>query len=180
MPEIDNICLLSDRFSKSKNDSGDLFHEAQFRQKDGYFPSKAEEKWKVQLINMMTARLGPDSCYTLSTVSDHRPELSWSKEQPGQTNNPIKPSKQMDSDEEENPRPLLLLKAPKRIPEKNRSPDSLETLKILRGPERIDVGWWDNHPVARDYFIARDSSGALHWIYYDLSSDKWYLHGIFS
>ncbi len=180
MPEIDNICLLSERFSKSKNDSGDLFHETQFRQKDGYFPSKTEEKWRVQLINMMTAKLGPDSCYTLSTVSDHRPELSWSKEQPGQTNNPIKPSKQMDSDKEENPRPLLLLKAPKRIPEKNRSPDSLETLKILRGPERIDVGWWDNHPVARDYFIARDSSGALYWIYYDLSSDKWYLHGIFS
>jgi hypothetical protein len=35
----------------------------------------------------------------------------------------------------------------------------------LCGPERIETGWWDGDPVARDYFIAVDAEGALLWVF---------------
>jgi protein ImuB len=55
-------------------------------------------------------------------------------------------------------------------------------LKLIVGPERIEAGWWDDAPVARDYFIAENALGQLLWIYREHPAEKnkgWYLQGLF-
>jgi protein ImuB len=50
--------------------------------------------------------------------------------------------------------------------------------------ERIDTGWWDEHPVLRDYFIAEAHDGALVWVFRHRlpqppSEPQWHLQGLF-
>ena len=176
MPEVDNIALAANHFFKTETDSGDLFHGTRFMQKDGRMHSKAEEARATHLINMMTARLGPQACFGLSASNDHRPELAWK---------PVQVSSRRDKHEvDESTRPLFLLPEPKRLSPSLSSPKSAPSLsgrlELLQGPERIDFGWWDERPVSRDYYIARHASGALYWIFLNLKDDTWHLHGIFS
>ena len=44
--------------------------------------------------------------------------------------------------------------------------------------ERICSGWWDGQTVRRDYYFAETASIKL-WIFRDLDSGSWHLHGIF-
>ena len=54
-------------------------------------------------------------------------------------------------------------------------------LELVRGPERIESGWWDGHDIARDYFEARHPDGACYWIYRELRArGDWYVHGVFA
>jgi len=68
-------------------------------------------------------------------------------------------------------------------------------LTLESGPERIESGWWDNRPIARDYYIARARNGTRLWIYHERpgctrgrargtspprSPPRWFLHGLFS
>jgi protein ImuB len=65
------------------------------------------------------------------------------------------------------------------------------------GPERIETGWWDNRPIARDYYVAHAPNGTRMWIYRERagftrgrarsrtapasdSRPQWFLHGLFS
>jgi protein ImuB len=58
--------------------------------------------------------------------------------------------------------------------------DAPQGLQLLEGPERIETGWWDGREVARDYYVARDDSGAELWVYRErLPPHAWYLHGVF-
>jgi protein ImuB len=53
-----------------------------------------------------------------------------------------------------------------------------ELLQRLSHRERICSGWWDDRPVRRDYY--QDITGAIKaWIFRDLNSGQWHLHGIF-
>jgi protein ImuB len=52
--------------------------------------------------------------------------------------------------------------------------------QIISGPERIESGWWDSGDIQRDYFVARGSNGAAWWVFRDLRTDHWYLHGFWS
>ena len=49
--------------------------------------------------------------------------------------------------------------------------------QITSGPERIEAGWWDQGEVRRDYYIVRTSTGADLWVFRDLKTQAWYLHG---
>lgn len=172
MPEIDNVSLAAGTFFEAEADSGDLFHGTQFKQKDGRTHSKAEEARAVRLINMMTARLGPQACFGLSLANDHRPEFAWK---------PVTMAAKdywHDDQLQGNVRPLYLLPTPKIL--SSDAPYLSGKLELLQGPERIDFGWWDNKGIARDYYIAQHPSGALYWIYQHLHDRSWHLHGIFS
>ena len=48
------------------------------------------------------------------------------------------------------------------------------------GPERIETAWWDGPSVRRDYFRIETDSGHLWWVFQDLKSGQWFLHGRFS
>ena len=47
------------------------------------------------------------------------------------------------------------------------------------GPERIETGWWRGPTVCRDYWRIATNSGQHFWVYRDLRSDRWWLHGNF-
>jgi protein ImuB len=174
MPEVDNISVAARNFFEPETNSGDLFHGTHFKQKDGRVHSKAEEARAIKLVNMMTARLGPQACFGLSQANDHRPERAWK---------PITLATKdywLDETRDGNARPFYLLPAPRVLSIEAGSPCMSGKLELLQGPERIDFGWWDNDSVARDYYIAKHHSGSLYWIYQHLDNSRWYLHGIFS
>jgi protein ImuB len=47
------------------------------------------------------------------------------------------------------------------------------------GPERIETLWWRGRSVRRDYYRIATEEGTHMWIYRDLTTAKWYLHGEF-
>ena len=63
-------------------------------------------------------------------------------------------------------RPVWLLPTPVPLPERHGLPvlDG-QPLQLVSGPERIEAGWWDGAPAARDYFIALAADGSLVWVW---------------
>jgi protein ImuB len=53
-------------------------------------------------------------------------------------------------------------------------------LQLLAGPERIESGWWDHQDVARDYYLTCTPEGVRQWVFQDLRSSAWYLHGLWA
>ena len=178
IPEVDNISLSAKTFFEAETSSGDLFHGTRFKQKDGRIHSKAGEANAVRLLNMLTARLGRQSCFGISLENDHRPERAWKTVQLANKDywNP--------ETAEPNTRPVYLLPTPKQLGCDSNEPYMSGKLELMQGPERIDFGWWDNQNISRDYYVCRHECGALYWIYLDRDDKKddrnWYLHGIFS
>ena len=52
----------------------------------------------------------------------------------------------------------------------------------MRGPERIESGWWDPALTVRDYFVAEDDARARYWIYRERDDEhaRWFLHGLYA
>ncbi|MDZ7686443.1 MAG: hypothetical protein U5O39_16810 [Gammaproteobacteria bacterium] len=180
--EVDSLSLAVRSFVPANSKAGDLFHGTRYRNRDGRISSPADKAHTDALLNMLGARLGQDSCFGLAIVSDHRPEKAWARLSTSEidsrrNNGPIEP----------NARPAFLLSTPKTLTTTDGIPCLGGKLSLMEGPERIDFGWWDRHdidqPAARDYYVAREPTGALVWIFRypaDSASARWYLHGIFS
>ena len=66
-------------------------------------------------------------------------------------------------------RPGLLLPQPQ--------PLNLQ-VEVIKGPERIQTGWWDDKPIKRDYYIGQSRDGQQVWIF-KTPNKEWYLHGYF-
>lgn len=127
----------------------------------------------ARLIERLRARLGEEAVCGLATLSDHRPERAWRACRPGEGIAPKVPR-------EFSTRPLWLLASPQPLKEVAAVPHYDGPLALLTGPERIESGWWDGCDVVRDYFVARNPTQSLLWIYRERSSPAaWYLHGIF-
>lgn len=47
------------------------------------------------------------------------------------------------------------------------------------GPERIATGWWRAQDIQRDYYRVEWEQGSHAWVYRDLRSGRWFLHGFF-
>lgn len=178
--EVDNISLIVHRFFAAGPLSKDLFHGTRYQRKEGNMDANASH-----LLNLLNTRLGPGTCYGLSQANDHRPENAWRPIHVGQKR------WQPAHDEDENPRPVFLLDTPRPLHSAGGYPCLGGQLELLKGPERIDFGWWDessiSKPIARDYYVARQKSGALFWIFNrpgddpnNSSNRRWYLQGIFS
>ncbi len=52
-------------------------------------------------------------------------------------------------------------------------------IALAVGPERIESGWWRAPIVRRDYWRVETSDARRLWIFRDLKSGKWFLHGVF-
>ena len=48
------------------------------------------------------------------------------------------------------------------------------------GPERIETGWWRGANVRRDYYRVQTEDGLRFWLFRDLKTGQWHLHGDFS
>jgi protein ImuB len=125
------------------------------------------------LLDRLASRLGENQVYRIEAIDDHRPELAWRSERDETSKAQVfRLSKA---------RPTWLLREPKSLVEMEGRPQYNGTLTLLAGPERIDTGWWDNKPVARDYFVASNSQHEICWVFRDYRQGKrWYLHGFFS
>ena len=47
------------------------------------------------------------------------------------------------------------------------------------GPERIETGWWRRRTAARDYYRVETDEGSEFWLFRELRSGQWFLHGMF-
>ncbi len=115
------------------------------------------------LIDSLSARLGEAALQCIHAANDHRPEFAWlpGTHRLSATDAPTSFSPH---------RPLWLLEPPRAI-----SPDGLT---LLAGPERLETGWWDEHGVRRDYYIAAENNGAQCWAFHE--SSRWFIHGYFA
>ena len=129
----------------------------------------------ARLIERLRARLGDESVRGLNTVADYRPELAWRVCEPDGKHcmDALGPASASS-------RPLWLLASPAPLTEAAATPCYDGPLTLVAGPERIESGWWDGNDVARDYFIARNPTEALFWIYREChAGGGWFLHGFF-
>lgn len=147
------------------------FDPIQSRQKDLFRPHQPDHITRYQLVDRLKARLGNDQVHSLGMVSDHRPEYGWYCATPGQGQAIQHPSEQ---------RPFWLLHHPQKLRNKKGLPVYHSPLHLLKGPERIETGWWDHQPVNRDYYIAQQGNGQHLWVYRDRISQDWFLHGLFA
>ncbi|MGC1507796.1 DNA polymerase Y family protein [Ketobacter sp. MCCC 1A13808] len=155
-----NLQLSAQQFLPLNTTQGDLFSQHQNNGVSRY-----------QLVDRLKARLGDKQVHGLGMVADHRPEYSWSSATPGQGEVLQHPAEQ---------RPFWLLTHPQKLRSKKGLPLYDHPLQLLKGPERIETGWWDNKPINRDYFIALHGNGQRFWVYRDRDNQHWFLHGIFS
>ena len=129
-----------------------------------------------ELVDALTARLGPQACQQINGINNHTPEHAWQPTAEVQTANRAN-SIALTNDSHTPSRPLWLLPQP--------HPVNATTLRLLQGPERIQSEWW-LQSEARDYYVARHSNGALCWVYQCYSdsaeqqSDAFFLHGYFA
>ncbi len=130
--------------------------------------------WRA-LVERLRSRLGRSAVQGLKLSAEHRPENAWRCCAPGQGAASALSSAHYPD------RPLWLLDPPEVLRSVAGDPWLEGRLHLIRGPERIESGWWDGHDVARDYFEALHVSGACYWIYRELREGRdWYLHGVFA
>lgn len=131
----------------------------------------------ARLLDLLVARLGRDRVRHARPTPDHRPEAAnaWTDalaapERPA----PLPPL--LD-------RPFWLLEIPQPLKLSGHRPHyDGQALRLKRGPERIESGWWDPALTVRDYFVAEDAAGARYWIYRERDAEdaRWFLHGLYA
>ncbi|MBM3343949.1 MAG: DNA polymerase Y family protein [Betaproteobacteria bacterium] len=142
--------------------------------------SAGSQESTARFIEKINARLGAHAICGLTPHADYRPERAWRACRPGAGGNENFTSSLMPA------RPLWLLTTPRPLREQGdtgavpHDPDS-GALSLIAGPERIEAGWWDGQHAARDYFVARNTTHSLMWIYRERNAAaRWYVHGFFS
>jgi protein ImuB len=140
------------------------------------FPAAAgDAEALARLVERLQARLGRDRVHRLLLAADHRPEAAYRIEPiDSPTRGETPPLSGM-------PRPLWLLEEPVALAERDQRPWWRGPLTLIAGPERIETGWWDGHPIERDYFVAEGESAGRVWIYRTRSAQAggWFLQGVF-
>jgi len=128
-----------------------------------------------RLLELLTARLGDRSVLAPSPRADHRPEVcnAWG---PAATVN--RPLPLMQDGE----RPFWILDTPLPLTVQEHRPFYGSPLRLIKGPERIECGWWDGGLVVRDYFIAQGTASTCYWVYRERMGEEvcWYLQGLFA
>ncbi|HEY1076088.1 MAG TPA: DNA polymerase Y family protein [Fontimonas sp.] len=124
--------------------------------------SDAGLQWSAT-VERLLARLGESALWTPLVAEDHRPERAAEK-QPV-----LQPAPRGTAALAPNERPLWLLPTPVPLP-------SQVQAQIAGEPEHIASGWWDGRDARRDYYTT-DWQNAAAWVFRDVSSGGWYLHG---
>ena len=148
------------------------------------FPAAAQAReGLLRLLERLQARLGTDGVQRLAPWPDHRPEQATRIQNALQAT--AKSPTRVASGSVRLSRPAWLLPVPQAMHERQSRPwlDD-QPLRLVGGPERIEAGWWDGVPAARDYFIAQAPTGELLWIYRlrpapATGQPGWFLHGRF-
>lgn len=138
-----------------------------------------------QLLERLSARLGPERVLRPQPRADHRPEAmcEWLP-----ATGPAPRGDWPDA----GPQPAFLLPAPLKLVVREHRPQYLGELQLLLGPQRVEGGWWDrddaqgaHRHVARDYWLAWSAQAGLLWVFQTRpqagdASPAWFLHGLFA
>jgi protein ImuB len=142
----------------------------------------------LQLVERLSARLGPQRVLRGQIQADHRPQhmQSWS---PAST---IKPSRKSKTSLPQHLalHPPWILREPLRLAVKDERPIYQGPLVMLAGPERLESGWWSllssaeaegGELALRDYYVAQSPHAGLLWVYRRRSVGEpgWFLQGIY-
>ena len=124
---------------------------------------------KAKLLEQLDIRLGAVAVRQPRHYSDRRPERAATCGRPVFSLStpalPVPP--------EIAPRPLWLSPAP--TPWRRPA-----TCTVVRGPERIRAGWWDEAAVDRSYYVVQVDAGTMLWVFHDHASGGWFKHGVFA
>ncbi|MFT6270130.1 MAG: protein ImuB [Alphaproteobacteria bacterium] len=141
---------------------------------DDMFAQKSTHLASLTLLSRLQSKLGHKGVNRLHFVGDFRPEHSTQacaieahSANSGKGEKSYKNSHSLNSIFAD--RPGLLLPAPE--------PLSLQ-VQVIKGPERIQTGWWDDKPINRDYYIGQSQDGQQVWIF-RTPTQEWFLHGYF-
>jgi|SRR6185312_11004630 len=122
------------------------------------------------LVDLLRARLGRQSVSGLAVTAEARPERASQLTEPGAPS----PLPRVTP-----PRPIHLLSLPLPLLYRDgRLRHQGSVLKLTRGPERIEGGWWEGEVWHRDYYEALSAEGKRLWIFQQ--EGGWCLHGVFS
>jgi protein ImuB len=129
------------------------------------------------LVERLRARLGDMAVRQLALAPDHRPERAWRWVAPS----PAPDGLAVDAGAVPAvaARPCWLFTTPRRLRRLNGAPTWQGPLLLDGMPERIESGWWDGADVRREYHVARNARGRCGWVFRDLRTGDWYLHGVF-
>ena len=131
-----------------------------------------------QLLERLSARLGPQQVLQMQTRADHRPEHMQVWQPASSAAHLIAAcadrTRAGGQKDQENPQnfttsalyPTWLLAAPLKLAVQCNTPQYQGPLTLLAGPQRLEAGWWGGGDCAlRDYFLAHSEQMGLLWIY---------------
>lgn len=158
---------------------------------ESLFADPGDASIQERLLELLVVRLGRNQVLQAAPVADHRPEVASAWRPAGQP--AVVQGAGLPCSWGRQPgiaaglRPFWLLEQPMPLAVHNDCPvhsrdGKVFALRLVRGPERIEAGWWSGRIATRDYFIAEDSRFARYWIYRerDTQSARWFLHGMFA
>ncbi len=177
---VENLELVCDDFSPASQSSQELFPEISHpnnRLKDYQF-----------LLDKLIQRMGECAVKTLVLNDEHLPEYKLqTKELDADTIRSIKvkyskdiSSINLDNHRQPNfPKPLWLMPTPDSIHEPATIAHSKPAfMKVVSSPQRLDSHWWRERSQ-RDYFIAHHKNGVYYWVFKDLKTKQWFVHGVY-
>lgn len=138
-----------------------------------------------ELIDTLIANLGAQRVLKVSTHASYLPEQSFAFRPVNEKHHDTEIPEQLAD------RPSLLLTSPHPIRAMATLPDGPpfwvkwkeDAYEVRRcvGPERIASQWWREESIStRDYFKVQIPTGAWLWVFRELESSNWFLHGIWS
>ncbi len=136
-----------------------------------------------QVVDTLTSRLGVSSVRQVEVVESHVPEYAYRLKD--LATDTVSAAQVVKAD-----RPTVLLDGPQSVEVMAVTPDGPlvrlswhgQTLRVLNsiGPERIAPMWWrceGSTNTTRDYFKVQDETGRWWWIYRDIETHRWFIHG---
>ncbi|EAT13431.1 DNA polymerase Y family protein [Bermanella marisrubri] len=155
------ITLTANKQSTQQSARGDLFSKKQNAMSEN------------ELISHLKIKLGDDRVLGIRLNNDERPEREFEYTKVSSNADCMS---QVKFEATISNKKHSLLRPSFMLPQ----PQPLQEAVALHSPvERIVTGWWDNQPIQRDYFIARNESGQWLWVF-KTPDKQWFVHGWFS
>jgi protein ImuB len=158
-------------------------------QKTTPITANSHSKEFAELIDTLNEELGSDRLLTIECSESYFPEQAFSYESLLSKRSQLPATATMiDAD-----RPSVLLSTPQQIQAMALLPDNPPfrirwgrhnfNLKHGMGPERIAPAWWGRDEQlckTRDYFKVQLHTGLWLWVYREIETARWFLHGVWA
>lgn len=136
------------------------------------FAPQGQHEPRTRLLDRLRSRLGLQAVQQVGCRDEHLPEFAL------HTGCDI-PLNDQQNKTPCSQRPFWLIPQPQCLRQNHGRLYWNGALDLLYGPERIEDNWWQQ-AASRDYYIARDDTGHLYWVFRDRLARQWYIHGIFA